>query len=34
MKHFPMLENEIKGKPRFSKNDAEVNFKSDSKVDT
>lgn len=33
MKHFPMLENEIKGKPRFSKNDAEVNFKSDSKVD-
>lgn len=33
MKHFPMLENEIKGKPRFSKNDAEVNFKSDSKID-
>ena len=33
MKHFPMLENELKGKPRFSKNDAEVNFKSDSKVD-
>ena len=33
IKHFPMLENEIKGKPRFSKNDAEVNFKSDSKID-
>ena len=33
MKHFPMLSNELKGKARFSKNDAEVNFKSDSKVD-
>lgn len=33
LKHFPMLENEIEGKPRFSKGDAEVNFKSDSKVD-
>ena len=33
MKHFPMLINEIKGKPKFSKNDAEVNFKSDSKID-
>lgn len=33
MKHFPMLINEIKSKPKFSKNDAEVNFKSDSKID-
>lgn len=33
MRHFPMLENEIKGKPSFQKNNAEVNFKSDSKID-
>lgn len=33
MKHFPMLENEVRGKPRFSKNDAEINFKSDSRID-
>lgn len=33
MKHFPILENELNGKPKFSKNDAEINFKSDSKID-
>ena len=33
MKHFPMIENEVRGKPRFSKNDAEINFKSDSRID-
>lgn len=33
MKHFPMLKNEIKGKEKFSKNDAEINFKNDSKID-
>ena len=33
IKHFPMLENEIKGKPSFTKNDAEINFNSDSKID-
>ena len=33
LKHFPMLENEIDGKPKFAKGDAEVRFKSDSKID-
>ena len=33
MKHFPMLENELNSKPKFSKGDAEINFKSGSKVD-
>ena len=33
MKHFPMLENELLDKPRFSKGDAEVRFKSDSRID-
>lgn len=33
MKHFPMLENEIDGRVKFAKGDAEVRFKSDSKVD-
>lgn len=33
VKHFPMLKNEIKGKEKFSKGDAEINFKSDSKID-
>lgn len=33
MKHFPMLENELLDKPKFSKGDAEVKFKSDSRID-
>ena len=33
MKHFPMLENELDGRAKFAKGDAEVKFKSDSKVD-
>lgn len=33
MKHFPMLENEIEGRVKFAKGDAEVRFKSDSKID-
>lgn len=33
MKHFPMLENEIDGRAKFSKGDAEVKIKSDSKID-
>lgn len=33
MKHFPMLENELAGKPKFSKGDAEITFKSDSRID-
>ena len=33
LKHFPMLENEIDGRPKFAKGDAEVRFKSDSKID-
>lgn len=33
IKHFPMLENELADKPRFSKGDAEVRFKSDSRID-
>jgi hypothetical protein len=33
IKHFPMLENELSDKPRFSKGDAEVRFKSDSRID-
>lgn len=33
MKHFPMLENELDGKAKFSKGDAEVKIKSDSKID-
>ena len=33
LKHFPMLENEIEGRVKFSKGDAEVKFKSDSKID-
>lgn len=33
MKHFPMLKNEIAGKESFQKDKAEVNIKSDSKID-
>lgn len=33
IKHFPMLENELADKPKFSKGDAELRFKSDSKID-
>lgn len=33
IKHFPMIGNEVRGKPRFSKNDAEINFKADSRID-
>lgn len=33
MKHFPMLENEVLGNPKFSKGDAEIKFKSDSRID-
>lgn len=33
MRHFPMLENELSKKEKFSKGDAEVNFKSDSRID-
>jgi ribonucleoside-diphosphate reductase alpha chain len=33
MKHFPMLENELADRPKFSKGDAEVKFKSDSRID-
>lgn len=33
MKHFPMLQNEIEGKEKFSKGDAEINFKSGAKID-
>lgn len=33
LKHFPMLQNEIDGKEKFSKGDAEVNFKSGAKID-
>lgn len=33
LKHFPMLENEIEGRPKFAKGDAEVRFKSEGKVD-
>lgn len=33
LKHFPMLENEIDGRSKFAKGDAEIRFKSDSKVD-
>ena len=33
LKHFPMLENEIEGRPKFAKGDAEVRFKSDGKID-
>lgn len=33
IKHFPMLENELLDKPKFSKGDAEVKFKSDSRID-
>lgn len=33
IKHFPMLQNEIEGKEKFSKGDAEVNFKSGAKID-
>lgn len=32
-KHFPMLENELSEKPKFSKGDAEINFKSESRID-
>lgn len=33
MKHFPMLENELLDKPKFSKGDAEIKFKSGSRID-
>lgn len=33
IKHFPMLQNEIDGKEKFSKGDAEIRFKSGSKID-
>lgn len=33
IKHFPMLQNEIEGKEKFSKGDAEINFKSGAKID-
>jgi len=33
MRHFPMLENELERKEKFSKGDAEVKFKSDSRID-
>lgn len=33
IKHFPMLENELSDKPKFSKGDAEINFKSGSRID-
>lgn len=33
IKHFPMLENELDGKPKFSKGDAEIIFKSGSRID-
>ena len=33
MKHFPMLENELADKAKFSKGDAEISFKSDSRID-
>lgn len=33
MKHFPMLRNEVTGRERFAKGDAEVNLKSESKID-
>ncbi len=33
MRHFPMLENELSKKEKFSKGDAEVNFKSDARID-
>lgn len=33
IKHFPMLQNEIEGKEKFSKGDAEVNFKSGARID-
>ena len=33
LKHFPMLENELSDRPKFSKGDAEVKFKSDSRID-
>lgn len=33
IKHFPMLENEVLGSPKFSKGDAEIKFKSDSRID-
>lgn len=33
IKHFPMLENELDGKPKFAKGDAEVKIKSDSRID-
>jgi len=33
LKYYPMLENELSEKPKFSKNDAEVNFKSGGRID-
>lgn len=33
VKHFPMLENEIDGKPKFSKGDAEINWRSGARID-
>lgn len=33
LRHFPMLENELDGRAKFAKGDAEVKFKSDSKID-
>jgi len=33
IKHFPMLENELADKAKFSKGDAEISFKSDSRID-
>ena len=33
VKHFPMIQNEIEGREKFSKGDAEINFKSGAKID-
>lgn len=33
IRHFPMIENEIMDKPKFSKGDAEIKYKNDSKID-
>lgn len=33
LRHYPMFENEIKGKPRFQRGEAEIIFKNGSKID-
>lgn len=33
LQHFPLLENELASKPKFSKNDAEILFKNGSRID-